>query len=217
VALTGFGSNIGVSQNGVYPGLKFGTQTIKTVSPTQNVTLTNKGTTPITISNITVIGEFSQNNHCNGTIAVGGKCVISVNFKPQSTDIRYGNIVITSSDIGSPHNIRAWGPASRVTLNPPSLTFPAQSVGTTSAPQTFTVGNAGTDNLTFASIVATGDYAQTNDCNVGGAGVAPGASCTVTVTFTPTAAGTRTGAISLSDNDGSLTSPQSVILTGSGT
>jgi phospholipase C len=217
VSLSGMGSNIGVSQNGVYPGMQFSTQTIKTTSPVKSVTLTNKGTAPITISNITVVGEFQQSNHCNGTIPVGGKCVVSVAFKPQAPDIRYGNIVITSNDVGSPHNIRAWGPASRVTLTPPSLTFPAQAVGTTSAPQTFTVGNAGSDNLTFASIVATGDYAQTNNCNVGGTGVAPGASCTVTVTFTPTTTGARTGAISLSDNDGSLTSPQSVPLTGSGT
>ena len=211
VTLNGMGSNLAISNNGIYPGVKFGTQALGTTSAPINVTLTNKGTSPITISNIAVIGDFGQTNQCRGTIAVGGKCVLHVTFTPTVTDYRYGNIIITSNDIGSPHTIRMYGPATRVTLSPASLTFPSQQVGTTSQPLTITVGNVGATTLTFAGISASGDFTQTNNCT---SGVAPGGSCTVSVLFAPTAAGTRTGSISLSDNDGSLTSPQVVSLTG---
>jgi len=106
-----------------------------------------------------------------------------------------------------------YGPATQVSLNPTSLTFAAQTVGTTSAPQTFTVGNVGSANLTFASIAATGDFAQTNNCP---SPLIPGGTCSVTVTFTPTATGARTGSIVLSDSNGTITSPEYETLTGTG-
>src|SRR2546421_376632 len=84
-----------------------------------------------------------------------------------------------------------------VTLSPTSLTFSSQQVGTTSSPQKVTLKNTGTAALTINSIAASGDFAQTNTC---GSSVAINASCTITVTFTPTAEGTRTGSVSISDN-----------------
>jgi hypothetical protein len=213
VNLTGMGSSIGVSQNSLYPGLKFAQQALGVPSNPLNVTLTNKGNSPITISSLQMVGDFSQTNKCNNQIPVGGKCVISVKFTPTETDYRYGALVVNSSDPASPHTIRAYGPATQVSLNPPSITFGAQAVGTTSAAQTFVVGNVGTANLTFASIAATGDFAQTNNCP---SPMLPGNTCTVTVTFTPTAVGARTGNVALSDNNGSITSPEYVTLTGTG-
>jgi phospholipase C len=213
VNLTGMGSNIGISMNALYPGLKFAQQALGVPSNPLNVTLTNKGTSTITISSLQMIGDFSQTNKCNNQIPVGGKCVISVRFTPTETDYRYGALVVNSSDPASPHTIRAYGPGTQVSLNPTSLTFGSQAVGTKSAGQTFVVGNVGTANLTFASIAASGDFAQTNNCP---SPMLPGNTCTVTVTFTPTAVGTRTGNVALSDNNGSLTSPQYVTLTGTG-
>jgi uncharacterized protein YjdB len=66
--------------------------------------------------------------------------------------------------------------------------------------------------LTLFSITTLGDFAQTNDC---GNSVAAGHSCTIKVTFTPTAIGARSGQLVVTDNDS--TSPQSVALSGSGT
>ncbi len=193
VNLGGVGSNIGVSLNSLYPGLKFAQQALGVPSAP--------------------VGDFSQTNKCNGLIPVGGKCIISVKFTPTQTDYRYGNLIVTSNDPGSPHMIRMYGPATQVSLNPTSLTFAAQTVGTTSAPQTFTVGNVGSANLTFASIAATGDFAQTNNCP---SPLIPGGTCSVTVTFTPTATGARTGSIVLSDSNGTITSPEYETLTGTG-
>jgi len=102
-----------------------------------------------------------------------------------------------------------------VTLSPTSLTFASQLVGTTSSPQNVTLTNTGTASLSITKINITGanvrDYAQTNNC---GKTVAAGASCTITVTFTPTAKGTRTANVSITDN--AAGSPQTVSLTGTG-
>src|SRR5215471_20586079 len=73
--------------------------------------------------------------------------------------------------------------------------------------------NTGNGVLNITSITSTTtDYTQTNTC---GSSLNPGASCTISVTFTPTAPGNRTGTISVSDN--APNSPQSVNLTGTGT
>jgi hypothetical protein len=85
------------------------------------------------------------------------------------------------------------------------------TVGTTSAAQTVTLTNTGTGSLSITSLLPSGDYGQANTC---GPFVAAAGNCTISVTFTPTAVGTRTGAITITDN--AANSPQSVSLTGTG-
>jgi hypothetical protein len=96
-------------------------------------------------------------------------------------------------------------------VSPAALSFASENIGTTSAPQTVTLSNTTAGDVAINSISITGDFAQSNDC---GSVVAPNSSCVVNVTFTPTAAGTRSGALTVSDSDPS--SPQTVALTGTG-
>jgi len=102
-------------------------------------------------------------------------------------------------------------PTPTARLSPSSLTFSPQGVGTTSAAKSVTLSNTGNASLAIASISASGDFGQTNDC---GATLAAGANCTINVTFTPTAAGERSGTLSVADN--ALGSPHTVSLTGTG-
>jgi len=99
------------------------------------------------------------------------------------------------------------------TLSPTTLTFATQLVGTSSAAQSVTLSNYGTVTLGITSVGFTGadpgDFAQTKAC---GSSVAPGASCTISVTFKPTQGGSRTAMLSITDN--APGSPQSVTLTG---
>jgi hypothetical protein len=99
-----------------------------------------------------------------------------------------------------------------IALAPGSLTFGARAVGTTSPTHRVALLDAGSQPLSITSIVASGDFAQTNTC---GSAVAPGAACTISVTFTPTAVGKRTGAIKITDN--AAGSPHQLALTGRGT
>ncbi len=99
------------------------------------------------------------------------------------------------------------GPA--VTLSPTSLTFGQQVVGTQSPIQTVTLTNSGTAKLHIISIAASAGFAETTTCKIA---LAVKASCTLSVTFSPTAAGTITGSIKVTDN--APGSPQSISLTG---
>jgi hypothetical protein len=99
-----------------------------------------------------------------------------------------------------------------VMLTPASLSFPVQLVGTISKAKTIMLTNAGSATLTISSVMTSGDFQQTNNC---GSSLAAGSSCMISATFTPTAAGTRTGAVTIMDNASG--SPQTAPLTGIGT
>src|SRR5579864_6120587 len=81
-----------------------------------------------------------------------------------------------------------------IAVSPSSLSFGNQLVGTTSSALAVKVSNNGA-SATTVSVAASGDFAQTNNCPVSPATLAPAASCNVSVTFTPTARGIRNGAI----------------------
>jgi len=98
-------------------------------------------------------------------------------------------------------------------FSPLDLTFGQQAIGTTSPPQNVTLTNAGSLTLTISNISITGanfaDFAQSNNCPPS---LGVNANCSISVTFTPSAAGIRSGAVSITDNG--VGSPQSVSLTG---
>src|SRR3954452_12004445 len=108
--------------------------------------------------------------------------------------------------------------APAVSLSPASLTYASRDTATASAAQFVTVSNAGNAPLFFNSAAIGGldtlDFTIVSD-GCSGLTLAPGASCIMSVTFSPTAAGTRTAALTFTDN--APNSPQSASLTGTGT
>ena len=100
---------------------------------------------------------------------------------------------------------------SGLSVSPTSLTFPSQALNTTSGAQTVTVNNTESTAVSVSQIAASGDFAETSTC---GASIAANGSCTVSVTFTPTAAGTQTGSLTITSN--ATNSPSTVSLTGTG-
>lgn len=102
--------------------------------------------------------------------------------------------------------------AAAVTTSPTSLAFGNQAVGSTSAAQTLTLTNSGTDPLTISFIGASGDFTASPSCPMV---LAVSASCTIAVQFRPSLQGPRSGAVSILSN--APTSPNSVQLTGTGT
>ncbi len=98
------------------------------------------------------------------------------------------------------------------TLTQGSLIFGNQAIGTTSSPQIVTLTNSGSTVLGNIQITIGGDFAETNNC---GTSLRAGAKCRINVTFTPTATGTLSGTITISDN--ARGGPQVVSLTGTGT
>jgi VCBS repeat-containing protein len=100
----------------------------------------------------------------------------------------------------------------KATLDPTTLSFATQNTGSTSAAKNLTLKNTGTGTVSISSIAVTGVFFQSNGC---GTSLAPGASCTISVTFTPVADGVTTGTLTVSDT--TTTSPHTVSLSGTGT
>jgi len=100
---------------------------------------------------------------------------------------------------------------SQISLTPGALSFGTVVVEASSKPKNATLTNNSSTTMYFSSITTSGDFSQTNTC---GATLAAGKSCTISVTFTPTQSGARTGSLSVNDNGSN--SPQTVSLSGTG-
>ena len=218
---------INLSGQGVAPpavtllptNLSFANQLSGTTSPPQTVTLSNSGGFVLAISSISVTAPFSETNNCGSSLGAGGNCTISVTFSPTTSGPVTGTVNINDDAIPSPQvvNLSGIGTAPVATLSSTSLTFASQAVNTASSPQSVTLTNSGTAALNISGISLTGansaDYALAPVSTCGGS-VAAGASCTINVTFSPTAAGTRVAVINIADN--AQASPQQVALSGTG-
>jgi sugar lactone lactonase YvrE len=199
--------------------LNFNTEPVGSKSTAQTVTLTNSGSAALAISSISASGDFAETQNCGSSVAAGANCTISVTFTPATSGIRTGTLTITDGATGSPQTVALSGTGTAagpgvpaITLSPTSLTFASQSIGSTSAAQSVKLTNSGPGTLTITSISASGDFAKTDTC--AGTSVAAGANCSISVTFTPTASGNRTGTLTIADNASG--SPQTVSLTGTG-
>ncbi|HET9999315.1 MAG TPA: N,N-dimethylformamidase beta subunit family domain-containing protein [Ktedonobacteraceae bacterium] len=211
--------------------LNFGNQVVGTTSAAQTITVTNTGTAPLRVSSIVLTGtnasDFAQTGTCPTEddlppLAVNASCTLSVTFTPGASGTRSGALAITDNAAGSPQTVSLSGNGSTagplVSLSPTSLSFGNQNVGSTSAAQTVTLKNSGTAVLTISSIAVAGtnagDFAQTNSCPISPSTLAVNATCTISVTFTPAANGSRTGSITFTDN--AADSPETVGLSGTG-
>lgn len=192
----------------------FGNQRVNTNSAPQTITMTNTGTTPVTITSFNVTAGFHQTNSCGSSLAPNASCSISVTFAPTAQGAVSGTLTVNSNAPGNPpsFSLSGTGTASVAALSPSSLSFTSQLVGTAGPAQPVTLTNTGTASLNISSISASGDFAQSNNCS---ASLAAGANCTINVTFTPTAFGARSGTLSISD-DALAGSPQTVTLSGIG-
>jgi|GEM_PF-2263648 len=192
--------------------LSFGNQVVSIKSAAKNVTLKNGQTVALSISSIATSGDYAQTNNCGASLTAGASCVISVTFTPTTTGARTGTLTVTDNASNSPQTAPLTGtgvlPA---TLTPPSLGFGSEVVSTTSAAKNVTLKNNQAVALNVSSVTTSGDYAQTNNCGVS---LPAGASCTISVNFTPTTTGSRTGTLTVTDD--ASNSPQTASLAGSG-
>lgn len=96
-------------------------------------------------------------------------------------------------------------------LSANSLNFAPQTVATTSSGRQVALTNAGSTPMKFYGVSVAGDFAQSNHCPLS---LAPTASCSINITFSPTANGTRTGSLQVSDSAGSVAQVASLSGTG---
>jgi len=209
--------------------LTFGSVPVGQPSDALPVTVTNSGYGVLHVSSVSITGsnpsDFSkESDSCTGAaVASGSSCSISVTFTPALSGTRTGTLTILDDSNGvagstqtvslTGTGISSGGGLPVVKLSSSDLYFGNPVVGTTAGTQTVTLKNEGTGTLTISSSItpSTARFGATSTC---GSSVAAGTSCTISVTFTPIAAGTVTGSIVISDN--AEDSPHEITLTGIG-
>lgn len=199
--------------------LTFGNQLVGTISASQTIQLGNRGPQPLGISDIAVSGanasEFTVIHNCPAMLAATSNCTITVTFAPAAQGAHVGVLTITDTSSDGPQTVQLAGTGATkdiVTLSPATVNFGTILEGATST-QTVTLTNSGSSALNISKFAVVGaDYAQTNTC---GSPVPAGATCTVTVSYSPTSSGTNQTRIDIMDD--AVSSPQSIALTGSGT
>jgi beta-propeller repeat-containing protein/centrosomal CEP192-like protein len=196
--------------------LAFPAQSLGTTSAPQTVTITNGDNTLTGFSVAMPTGpnaaDFVETSTCPTTLPPGDHCAITLTFTPSAAGVSTATIALTDTASVTLPTISLTGTTSTLTLSASSLSFGSVSVGTTSTPQALVAKDDGTTALTFSSITASGDYAETDNCTK--APIQPTTTCTINVTYAPSTAGTSVGSLTINDN--APGSPQVVLLNGSG-
>jgi hypothetical protein len=192
-------------------------------SSSQSLTLGNNGTAALTLGSALISGsnssDFSWGGNCTvgNAIAAGASCTALVTFTPSAIGARSGTLTINTGNSSNPSaalTLTGTGtaaPAPAATLSATSVDLGSVTVGQASTTKAVTLTNSGSAALSISGITVSGGFAQTNDC---GTSLAAGSSCTVKLSYTPTAAGIVTGTLSIASNAAS--SPATVSLSATG-
>jgi len=209
--------------------LSFGSIQTGNSSTPQSITLTSNGGEALSVNSISLAGadpsQFTESDTCQvpSVLQPTKFCSISITFVPTNTGSQQATLSITDNAPGSPQSVTLTGagtapppPAPAVTVTPDPVSFPTIVQGSTGSPINVGVTNSGNATLHISSVVLggnnPGDFSMTNLCN---GPYAANASCIITVTFTPLAAGQRSATLSITDD--AQNSPQSIQVSGTAT
>jgi hypothetical protein len=198
-------------------------QTSEGTALTEQVAVINAAYQTTTIGAIATSSGFTQTNNCGTSLVAAeyggasepGYCIVNVTFNGSGSGVTSGTLTIPNSAGNTVNVLLVGSTGGNTTITPPQLTPTSLSfgyllVGQTSPAQTVTLTNpAGSAPLSISSIETSTGFTETNNC---GSTLAGGASCTISVTFTPTAAGTFSGSLAISTSASST--PLGVSLSG---
>lgn len=182
----------------------------KTTSQPKTATLTNEGSTPVTIVRIWTSGHFAEGDNCPSspnTLAPGGSCSVSVVSSPVAAgtiagsvnvEDNFGNVTqlyLSGSDQGGPD-------VNTLMFVPSSLLWGKVAVGGTSAAKSITIQNFGSSSVSFSDISVGRDFLITaSTCS---ASLGAGASCTISIAFRPTVAGAISELLTVNTGSGAV-------------
>lgn len=220
-------SGVGVPSATIAPAtLAFAPVNVGSSSAPQTVTLTNTGTGPLSLSSL---GSSNAAFRISGgtcaagaSVAQGANCTITMVFRPGVAGAVSGTLTVSHNAGSGTSSVSMSGTgvvlAPVASVTPTRLSY-TQVVGATSPAQSATLSNTGNAALVLSSVAVTGAQAAEFALEPGGCGVgtsvAPGASCTVNLSFTPVATGSRSAVLTMAHNAGSGSS--TVSLAGTGT
>jgi sugar lactone lactonase YvrE len=196
--------------------LTFGNQNVGEPGAAQTMTLTNLGATPLTISSIGAGSDYKVKSACPSPVPGGAACAISVQFDPTAPGARPAMLSVDSNSAVHPLlevSLTGYGTKPAAVVNPATLSFQGQKIGTASAAESATLTNTGNGLLTISAIAASGSFSTSNNCPKV---LNPGNGCTILATFKPASAGTFTGALTITDDALPAGTHQIIALSGVG-
>jgi subtilisin family serine protease len=199
--------------------LNFGDLLVGRSSAPQIVTLTNVGSKSLTISSVSIVssewGQFQVTSNCGTQVAAGASCTLSVVFSPQWAGLKNAILEVAGESGAGSKKVPLTGKAvvPEFSLTPTSLSFGSLAVGGSTAAKTVTLSNIGTVDLPILWIGPSGwgNFTSTDNCPEI---LAAGASCTVSVVFTPQYGGDISDTLMVYGGDGA--GQKSVALSGIG-
>ncbi len=185
--------------------LSFSAQSVASESSPQTITVTNTGSAALTVTMVSTTGDFNETDNCTSApISVGQSCAVQIKFLPTATGNRTGTLTIFGNVPGGQATAALSGTGSAgaaIVLNPLALNLPSTTVNSTSPRQNITISNTSTAAIAIQTpSIAGADFKIT--ANTCGASLAPSTGCTVSIAFTPSASGTRSGTFSITDDAG---------------
>ena len=210
----------------------FGVEQLTVPTPPQAFTVTNNTGSTITFNSIVVTGvspaantDFAKSSDgCSPSVAAAASCTVNVTFTPSVAAAESATLVLTAVVMNGGltstevFDVNLTGTGSTtvpgIAFKPTNVSFSPQMLTTTSAAMPVMLTNSGAGPLTISSIATSGDFAQTNTCPASPATLPASGTCTINLTFAPTAVGARTGTLTLTDD--ARGSPHTIPLTGTG-
>jgi Abnormal spindle-like microcephaly-assoc'd, ASPM-SPD-2-Hydin len=183
---------------------------------TQSVTVTNTGSSTVTIDQTAVTGASFTTGAGTpaATIAPGQSKTIQIQFAPVSAGSAAGGFTVTSDAANSPLTVALVGTGAQpgLAISPATVSFGNVIVGQ-SGSQPVALTNTSASSVVVNLATVSGSTFGINGLTLPTT-IAAGQTVTFNAQFTPTATGGSTGIISLTDN--AAGSPQAIILSGSG-
>jgi uncharacterized repeat protein (TIGR01451 family) len=208
VALSGTGT---LQQISVEPdSLDFGDVLRGTTSPAKSVRVTNTGSANLTIGTLTIDNDrFAFANPLTDdisglTLGPGEWADIYLVFSPDATGPQTGKLTVPSDDPATPAfevELSGNGTAPQISVEPESIEFGEVLVGTSSAPHDVMVTNTGTADLTIGMLDISDGQFTIDSGDISGQTLAPSASATISLVFTPTTAGAQSADLTIPSDD----------------
>jgi hypothetical protein len=190
-------------------------------SAPQTVTVSNTGGSPMANVGFSLTGAAASSysiaaTTCGALLASGSSCTAQIVFTPGATGAIAATLAVSSSTSGvAPVSVPLNGSgmlSSGLTTNPAQIAFPVVAAGQSSTAQPVTVTNSSSYAISAVSLAAAAPFSVTQNTCTGG--LAAGANCTASVVFQPSAAGSATGALTVTSS--AVATPATVPLSGTG-
>jgi hypothetical protein len=217
--------------------LSLGTLQIGSPSAPQMIMVKSDGAEALDVNSIAITGggavsgasagQFIETDTCQAPAVLQPNkfCSISITFTPSAAGPQAATLTITDNAPGSPQSVQLSGagvapppPAPMVSVTPNPTTFATTTQGTSSTAMSIAVTNSGNATLHISSLIIGGNNSAdfiSPASNCSGAALAANASCTISVTFAPLAAGQRSETVTLTDD--AANSPQVILVQGNAT